>query len=387
MKILHHFRTRGVGAEAVHIAGVANALEVLGHKVVFSSPTGVDPRASAGVNLLQDSDRGGIVGFVSRKSPASFFEILELGYNIVAWFRNRRLLHRERFDLIYERHAFFMFATALLAQRWRIPFVVEVNELVGDERVRKQPSFAALVRQCDRITFQRANLIVVVSPHLKRKIVAQGIDVQKILVLPNAVSREEFSIPADGGEWRKRWCCKESVVIGFVGWFVAWHRLEGLMEAAAALIRLQPEIRLLLVGDGVLREPLSAVAQRLGISDKVIFTGNVAHAEIPVHIAAMDIAVVPHSNDYRSPLKLFEYMGQGKPVVAPRTEPIEMVIRDGVNGLLFEPGSTQGLLKALTTLIKDPELRARLGTRARRDVLERHTWEHNAAAVLQHLSL
>ena len=213
MKILHHFRTRGVGAEAVHIAGVANALEVLGHKVVFSSPTGVDPRASAGVNLLQDSDRGGIVGFVSRKSPAAFFEILELGYNIVAWFRNRRLLHRERFDLIYERHAFFMFATALLAQRWRIPFDVEVNELVGDERVRKQPSFAALVRQCDRITFQRANLIVVVSPHLKRKIVAQGIDVQKILVLPNAVSREEFSIPADGGEWRKRWCCKESVVI------------------------------------------------------------------------------------------------------------------------------------------------------------------------------
>lgn len=387
MNVLYHFRTRGSGAEAVHIAGIANALERLGHKVVFASPTGVDPRATAGANPFQDSGRGGLLRFVSRNCPAFLFEILELGYNFIAWFRIRKLLRRSSFELIYERHAFFMFATAVLAQRWRVPFVVEVNELVGDERVRKQPIFSALVRRCDRVTFQRANLIVVVSPHLKRKIVAQGIGEQKVLVLPNAVNREEFADPAEGGAVRERWNLGGAVVIGFVGWFVAWHRLEGLIEAVAALCRQSSEIRLLLLGDGSLREALVAAARQHGISEKLIFTGAVPHAEIPTYIAAMDIAVVPHSNEYRSPIKLFEYMGQGKAVVAPRTEPIEMVIRDGVNGVLFEPGSTDGLTKALATLINQPELRSRLGGQARRDVLERHTWEHNAAAVLNRLSL
>ena len=387
MNILYHFRTRGSGAEAVHIAGIARAMEALGHTVVFSSPTGVDPRATAGANPFKDSGRGGVLGFVSRNCPAFLFEFLELGYNVAAWFRNARLLRQQRFELIYERHAFFMFATALLAQRRRIPFVVEVNELVGDERVRKQPCFAALVRRCDQLTFQRANLIVVVSPHLKRRIVEQGIAAEKILVLPNAVSREEFAIPADGGVVRQRWHLDGSVVIGFVGWFVAWHRLEGLIDAVAALSRQYPEIRLLLIGEGGLREALTAVAQRHGMVDKVIFTGAVPHAEIPAHIAAMDIAVVPHSNEYRSPIKLFEYLGQGKAVVAPRTEPIEMVVRDGVNGVLFEPGSAAGLRDALATLVAEPQLRARLGAQARLDVLERHTWGHNAAAVLSRLSL
>ncbi len=387
MKILYHFRTRGSGAEAVHIAGIAGALEALGHQVVFSSPTGVDPRATAGTNPFKDSGRSGVLEFVSRNCPALFFEFLELGYNFVAWSRNRRLLRAQAFGLIYERHAFFMFATARLAQRRRIPFVVEVNELVGDERVRKQPLLSALVRRCDRVTFERAKLIVVVSPHLKRKIAAQGIDAQKILVLPNAVCREEFATLADGGVVRQRWQLRGAVVIGFVGWFVAWHRLEGLIEAVVALSRQYPELRLLLVGEGALREALTELAQRQGILHQVIFTGAVPHAEIPAHIAAMDIAVVPHSNEYRSPIKLFEYMGQGKAVVAPRTEPIEMVVRDGENGVLFESGSAAGLRDALAALVREPALRARLGAQARAEVLERHTWGHNAAAVMGRLAL
>ena len=387
MNILYHFRTRGSGAEAVHIAGIARAMETLGHTVVFSSPTGVDPRVTAGASPFKDSGRGGLVGFVSRNCPAFLFEFLELGYNVAAWFRNTRLLRRQRFELIYERHAFFMFATSLLAQRRRIPFVVEVNELVGDERVRQQPCLAGLVRRCDRMTFQRASLIVVVSPHLKRRIVEQGITAEKILVLPNAVNREEFATPAEGDAVRQRWHLHGSVVIGFVGWFVAWHRLESLIDAVVALSRSHPEVRLLLIGEGGLRDALTAAARHHGILDKVIFTGAVPHTEIPAHIAAMDIAVVPHSNEYRSPIKLFEYLGQGKAVVAPRTEPMEMVVRDRVNGVLFEPGSPEGLREALAMLVVEPELRARLGAQARRDVLERHTWGHNAAAVLGRLSL
>ena len=101
----------------------------------------------------------------------------------------------------------------------------------------------------------------------------------------------------------------------------------------------------------------------------------------------MDICVVPHSNEYRSPIKLFESMARARAIVAPRTEPIAQVITDGVNGLLFDPQNPATLRDALQRLIADPALRAQLGTAARATIRENHTWDRNAAAVLTRAGL
>ena len=379
MRILYHFRTQGTGAEGVHIAGIATALEGLGHEVVFSSPTGVDPRATAGANPFGQRKRG-LLARLAAKAPGIVFECLELAYNAVAWLRNRRLLAQERCGLIYERHAFFLCSTALLAQRRGVPLVVEVNELGGDERIRPEPWLAPLARWADRVTFVRASLIVVVSPHLQRRIVAMGIAPEKILVLPNAVGESALDAPADSAAVRAGLGLGDATVIGFVGWFVAWHRLDVLLAQFAALT--DPRIRLLLVGDGVLRGALVEQAAQLGIGERIVFAGSVPHSEIPSHIAAMDICVVPHSNEFRSPIKLFECMARARAVVAPVTEPIAMVLRDGENGLLFDPENPATLGTALARLIADEPLRTRLGQQAQADVRARHTWRHNAEAVL-----
>ena len=381
MKVLYHFRTQGTGAEGVHIAGIATALEGLGHEVIFSSPTGVDPRATAGANPFSQRKRG-LLARVAAKAPGIVFECLELAYNAVAWLRNGRLLAEERCGLIYERHAFFLCSTALLAARRGVPLVVEVNELVGDERIRPEPWLAPLARWSDRITFTRASLIVVVSPHLQRRIATMGIVPEKILVLPNAVSESAMDAPADGAAVRARLGLGDAIVIGFVGWFVAWHRLDVLLAQFAALASAHPRARLLLVGDGVLRGALVEQAAQLGIGERIVFAGSAPHSEIPAHIAAMDICVVPHSNEFRSPIKLFECMARARAVVAPSTEPIAMVLRDGENGLLFDPEKPATLGAALARLIADEPLRTRLGQQAQADVRARHTWRHNAEAVL-----
>lgn len=382
MNILYHFRTQGTGAEGVHISGIATAFERLGHRVVFSSPTGVDPRTTAGANPFAEKKRRSLLARLAAHAPALVFELLELAYNAVAYARNRAALTRENCALIYERHAFFLGATAFLAQRRGVPLVVEVNELAGDERVRADPWLLPLARLADRLTFQRARLIVVVSPHLQRRIAALGIAPEKILVLPNAVSAESLDTPADGAPIRARHGCTDAIVVGFVGWFVAWHRLDQLLAQFAPLARAEPRLRLLLVGDGTLRATLAAQAADLGLADRVLFTGALPHAEIPAYFAAMDISVVPHSNEYRSPIKLFESMARARATVAPRTEPIAQIITDGVNGLLFDPADPATLRHALQRLIADPALRARLGTAARATIRERHTWDRNAQAVL-----
>ena len=386
MKILYHFRTRGVGVEAVHIAGIAAAFERMGHQVDFSSPVGVDPRRTVQGKTSAKSMRSAFYGAIARHCPGWIFEFLELGYNLVAWSRNARLLRRSGYDLVFERHAFFLFSTAWLARRQGIPLVVEVNELVGDERVRKQPFMAPLVRACDRFTFARASLIVAVSPHIQRRIQAQGVDDCRLVVLPNAVNELTFSELASPEPVRCRYGFGHSVVLGFIGGLSAWHRLDLLIEVFGRLRQRDLDVRLMIVGDGVEREALAGVARRAGVLEQTLFVGQVSHAEIPSYIAAMDVGVVPHSNEYRSPIKLFEYMGQGKAVVAPRTEPIAAVVRSEVNGLLFEPGSGDGLSGALERLIRDAGLRQRLGEQARQDVLRKHTWTQNARTILNRLS-
>ncbi len=383
MTILFHFRTQGTGAEGVHLAGMAAAFERLGHRVIFSSPTGVDPRTSAGANPFADKERG-FLARLAAKAPAFFFELLEIGYNLVAGARVQAALHRHRCDCIYERYAFFLCVTALLAARRNVPLIVEVNELAGDERIRAKPWLLPLAHLADRITFQRARLIVVVSPHLRRRVAEMGIAEEKIVVLPNAVSEETLGAPADGAAIRARHGCEDAVVIGFVGWFVIWHQLELLI---AEFAELPIRTRLLLVGEGPQQAAIAVQIAALGIERRVIFAGAVPHSEIPDHIAAMDICIVPHSNEYRSPIKLFEYMARGRAVVAPRTEPIAEIIRHGENGLLFTLGDAEDLRTQLAALLADRGLRERLGRQARADVEARHTWTQNARTVVARAGL
>ena len=382
MNILYSSRTRGVGAESVHISGISNALQKLGNKVYFHSPGEVQPGSDPFKN---GKGKAYLLSILCRWMPRIFFELIELSYNIFSWFRVRRQLRRRDFGMIYERHAFFHFSTGSLARDHTVPLVVEVNELVGNERVRSQPVLSGLARWCDKRLFDRASLIVVVSPYLKREIMSRhGIPCNKIEVQCNGVDEELARGHFTPGSLDQRDDANDSCVVGFVGWFVEWHRLDLLVEVFASLSNDSPvpNFKLLLVGDGPLRPQLVNQCRDLGVSDKVIFTGAVEHRRIPEVLRGIDIAVIPHSNQYRSPLKLFEYMLEECAVVAPKTEPISMVIDDGKNGILFRALDKADMLKSCLKLISDVNLRIAMGSQARQDVIDGYTWGHNAQRIM-----
>lgn len=385
MNVLYSFRTRGVGAEAVHISGVVQALERLGHKVFFHSACSVD----AGSNPFRGGrGRSSVLSVLCRILPRLAFELMEISYNAVSWLQTKRLLKKYEFGFVYERHANFHFVAGFLARKYNVPLVVEVNELPGDERVRKRVLLSSLARRCDRKLFECANLIVVVSPYLKREIIRRyGVPEEKIDVQCNGVD-ECFlgeSVPShDDALGRLKGA---SCVFGFVGWFVHWHRLDMMLEVFSRLCRKCPEIdvRLVLVGDGPLKNQLEEACKRLAISEKVIFAGTVQHASIPGVLRAVDVAVIPHSNEYRSPVKLFEYMAGECAVIAPQTEPISSVIEHGENGLLFPPMNKGKMLDMFVKFASDKELRRVNAVRARIDVIENYTWKHNVLEVLKRL--
>jgi glycosyltransferase involved in cell wall biosynthesis len=130
----------------------------------------------------------------------------------------------------------------------------------------------------------------------------------------------------------------------------------------------------LLIGDGRNRPQVEALAQELGIAEKVTFTGHVPYDAVAQHTAAGDITVIPATNDYGNPMKLYDYIALGKAVVAPNQSTVTDIVSHGEGALLFEKGNVGEMSAALTKLVEDSGLRERLGTQAR-ELAKGHTWQ------------
>ena len=138
-------------------------------------------------------------------------------------------------------------------------------------------------------------------------------------------------------------------------------------------------LRFLVVGDGPGRPELEEKACCLAVADNVHFVGLVQHDAIVDYIAAFDVALQPSVTPYASPLKIFEYLALGKPVVAPRLPNIEEILVDGETGLLFAPGDQQSFAAQVRRLCSDEDFRKRVGSAGRRLLEERDlTWDGNA---------
>jgi glycosyltransferase involved in cell wall biosynthesis len=136
------------------------------------------------------------------------------------------------------------------------------------------------------------------------------------------------------------------------------------------------------VGDGPDAAELSQLAEALGVASRLHMIGRVGHAEVAAYASGFDVALQTAAPAYASPLKLFEYLGLGLPVVAPDQPNIREVLADSENALLFRPGDQAAFQVALERICADAGLRARLGAAGRRTVEQRpFTWAHNAERV------
>ena len=152
------------------------------------------------------------------------------------------------------------------------------------------------------------------------------------------------------------------------------------------LVSRYPGLRLVIVGDGPLRGEVERELRERCLARSVVLTGWLPHAEVAALVRQFDVALAPYSrldhDFYFSPLKLFEYMACGVPVVAAALGQIEEVVRDGETGLLYPPGQQDALLAACDRLLEDPDLRRRMGRAAAKEIHGRYTWDHNAARVI-----
>jgi glycosyltransferase involved in cell wall biosynthesis len=211
-----------------------------------------------------------------------------------------------------------------------------------------------------------------------------GVPADKLVVMPNGVNPEHMRPASGEQELRKALGLERKVVVGFVGWFKAWHGLGFLLKSFHDSGLGNRGIALLLVGDGPALPDLLADAEKFGLKDAVVFTGAVPHAEIPRYLALIDIAVQPAANEYCCPMKILEYLALGKPLIGPRQENIQELVREGVDAMLFAPGEEAGMIRALEGIALDAERRAGMSVAAARAIEERgFLWTRNAQRVIE----
>jgi glycosyltransferase involved in cell wall biosynthesis len=258
-----------------------------------------------------------------------------------------------------------------------VPWILETNGLFYYEAKteRKSIVLSRVARILEIWAYRHCNVLICVTDKLKALIVEKArISPTKILVMPNGVDTERF----DPDRYTPIHIF-DGPTIGFVGALLNWQHLDILLEALTELLSVGIEFNLVVVGDGPMQKTWKTQAEILGIEEHTRFLGRVSWDCVPAYISGFDLGYVGNGpleigEMYHSPLKLYEYMAMGLPVVASAyTDALEMV-SPRKNGYLFKPNDKEDLKHVLWQAYHDRSYWGEMGTAARNRVLEHASW-------------
>jgi glycosyltransferase involved in cell wall biosynthesis len=280
--------------------------------------------------------------------------------------------------MVYERYALWSHAAMRWARSHGVRSLLEVNAPLVDEQEKHRGLADRLGAEIfTDMAFDSADKLIAVSHGVADWLLASGVSADRIQVIGNGVDVGRFKPAERTGS--------DPFTVGFVGTLKPWHGLPALVEAARLVREAGVPLRLLIVGDGPERDPISVELAAAGLDACTEFTGAVPSERIPALIQRMDVALAPYPalpDFYFSPLKIAEYMATGVAVVASRIGDIGRLITHDQDGLLCPPGDAKAFASAILRLHRDPGLRERLGTAARVKAERELGWDAAVARIL-----
>ncbi len=378
--LAHNININSRTGDAIHVRELAENLAVLGNKV--SLMVGFNPSS----HDIDDFTNNPNLSINYVKEPSIKFP---RSRDLTIISKCFGLAKKNPFDIIYERN-FSCRIGVILSKLLKIPLVVEINGIVEME-MQLQGRHVSSIRKrigknLRRLFFKQTSKIVVVSSGVKEDLVnSYNIAIENVEIIPNGANTTLFR-PMDQQNTKREIGLKpEKKYACFIGNLAPWQGVEYLIKAAPFVIKYIPEVMFLIVGDGTVRKELETRVKEMNISDYFLFTGSVIYDRVPYYINASDICIsIKKPVLPGSPLKVFEYMACGKPVIATKKSAYGFEILEEFGaGLLVDQDNPEEISNAITYLLKNPEESKKMGIAGRKVVIDNYSWRNTALKVEQ----
>ena len=276
-----------------------------------------------------------------------------------------------------------------VAEAVGIPWVYEVRGQLADTwastrgpRALDSERYRLFVRR-EADAVRSADAVVTLAETMRRRVAADGVDPDRIVLSPNAVGGAFLDEPGDVRSARLTLGLDvDAEYVGTVSSVVPYEGLDDLVRTVAALAAHRPRLRLMIAGDGTALPGLQQLAGELGIADRLVALGRVDRALAPLCHQALDVFCVPRKDTSVTravtPMKPLEAMASSRPVAVSDLPALREIVSDGVTGVLVPAEDPAAWADALEALLDSPDRRADLGRRARDWVLAERTWAANA---------
>ena len=298
-------------------------------------------------------------------------------------------LEDDRYDIVHFRTMWVAAPIAEEKKRQGFKVVCEVNGVDSIElkyhypALRANPLLIEKLRAQERLAFETADVIITPSLVTKRYIAHQGVGEEKVTVIPNGVDAALFhASPLTTHH--------SPLTVLYLGTLAPWQGVDFLLDALKLVIAQKPmRLQILGVGRREWRKALEKRVRKLGLTEHVEFLPPIPHEQVPALIHAANICVAPLAPTERNivqgccPVKIFEYMACGKPIVAANLPVVREILTHEDDALLYKVHKPSRLAERLLRLAEDGELRQRLSENALRKAREQFSWQRAQEGLLR----
>ncbi|HHT9112328.1 MAG: glycosyltransferase family 4 protein [Planctomycetes bacterium] len=293
---------------------------------------------------------------------------------------------RLKADVFYIREMGLSIVPAFVGFVLRVPHILEINGLVsidfkgmGSHRVKHK-----IFEFFQYINFILADKVVSVSENIKSELQRIHKNTHKIVVIENGVNTDLF-YPKDKKETRRSLMLNQNCYyLLFVGSFYPHHGVHHIIHILNHITQKLPNVRLIMIGSGYLRESTIRLTKKLGLISPVNFIGEVDYKKIPSYINAADagIYIITGSGTIygKSGLKFYEYMACGRPVIT--GESCGDFVRENDIGIVIQEEDYEQAANAIVNLLQDNERMNTMGKNGRKLVMNSFTWEITTKKIL-----
>lgn len=324
----------------------------------------------------------------------SFLKKIPLAQTVFFYRRNRKYLKElEEFIksykpdiLLLQIDSNFLQIDYLKSKFPNLFIATQINASPFDEPF-KNIAFKRLFLRKQKRMYNKSDMNIFISSFLRERIMGEFLDLGRDIVVHNGTDTSKFQPLKNKKFLRSKHDYPTSdLLLGYIGTLDFHKKLDLLIKAFSFVTQKFPKAKLVIIGDGPAVEELKEIINNLSLTQNVILKGWIEHGEMNEHLNCFDIAIHHHANDYMSPLKLFEYLSSGLPVIAPDIPAVREIFEDNQEMLLVKPNPSD-ISKKIFKLIEDDVKRKELSELGPVIIQKRHTWKKYTGEVVKAIEL